>query len=90
MKVKPNTLLIRMQEVEHTTESGFIIDQESDNLISHGELIQEAVVYTNEYQGHTYIIPEGSHIMYSKDRVTVIEEGVGVVEFKNVVAWEEK
>ena len=44
MRIKNNTLLIELQEAEHSTTTGIIVDQTDDKFVSHGKLVQDALV----------------------------------------------
>lgn len=88
MKIKNNTLLIELQEAEHSTSTGIIVDQSDDKFVSHGKLVQDA--YVKLYEQECYeVIPAGSHILYSKDKHVPVSEKEAVVEYKYVIAWEE-
>lgn len=89
MKLKDNRILIEMQEAEHSTEFGIIVDSKSDKYADHGTVKQAAKCFDAEDTSRTYEIPAGAHILYSKGMVTPISDGQGVVEFKNVIGWED-
>lgn len=89
MKLKDNRILIEMQEAEHSTEYGIIVDSKSDKFADHGIVKQESKCFDVDDVNRTYVIPEGAHILYSKGAVTPISDTEGVVEFKNVIGWEE-
>ena len=88
MKIKNNTLLIELQEAEHSTTTGIIVDQTDDKFVSHGKLVQDAFVKDFENEAY-YVIPVGAHILYSKDKHVPVSEKEAVVEYKNVIGWEE-
>lgn len=90
LNLKLNTLLVQIQKVEYSTESGIIIDQVDQNMVSCGVLLKNA--YCNDYSPYNnqseFMIPEKSIIKFSKDVITMIGEDVGIVEYKNVICWE--
>lgn len=88
MKLKANRILIEMQEAEHSTSSGIIVDSKGDKFADHGTVKQTAECYDETDTSRTYVITEGTHILYSKGMVSPISDTEGVVEFKNVIGWE--
>lgn len=88
MIVRKNKIWIKMQEAEHSTTSGIIVDSKSDKFVDYGIVIQEQECYEETNKDVTYIIPEGARISYSKGMVTPLSEDEGIVDFKNVIGWE--
>lgn len=88
MIVRKNKIWIKMQEAEHSTESGIIVDSKSDKFVDYGLVLQEQECYEETNKDATYIIPKGARLSYSKGMVTPLTEDEGIVDFKNVIGWE--
>lgn len=89
MMIRKNKLWIKMQEAEHSTASGIIVDSKSDKFVDYGILLQDQECYEETKPEEVYKLSKGAKISYSKGMVTPLTEDEGIVEFKNVIGWEE-
>lgn len=90
MIIRKNKLWIKLQEAEHSTDFGIIVDSKSDKFVDYGILLQDQECYEETKPEEVYKLTKGMRISYSKNMMTPLTEDEGIVDFKNVIGWEEQ
>lgn len=83
-----NKILLTITKTSHQTDTGIIVDDISDNRVEVGFTKQSITIYDNPPTVKIGEIPEGSKVVYKKGTDTAISSDEAIVDYENVLYWE--